>query len=348
MNARRNVRANRRRQPDGRRVSLDTIVQRLYESALTSTPQGYGAQGLGITADVIPADAASFCIWHQGSPQPGTVARWNLPDGWLAGEPVSTWAAAAQILMPRANGGVCVASFDQTHSQLGKTRWHRHGLRNTSMSHGLAGSWRYEDLPLQIIAIYLRRRGEPRFSREDGQALTQLLPHLAGGCVVALRTRVLRDRWLREMDRPSRGGTGLTDSAGALFDADDEFKQMLHEVFPAWSGTHLPFTIPDRIWQQGGEARTGDLRVRVEPMGDFRTLHVRRVLPLDLLSRREREIVRSLVSGLSLKSTARRLNISPSTVANHASHIYAKLGVHGRDKLVELIKNSLRGSTKKG
>jgi DNA-binding CsgD family transcriptional regulator len=340
-------RSNRRRAAEGRSVSHDTIVQRLYESALTSTPQTYGAQALRTSAEAITADAAAFCLWHQGSPQPGTVARWNLPDTWLAGEPVATWAAAAQILMPRANGGVCVAGFDQANSQLAKTRWHKHGLRSSALSHGLAGCWRYEDLPLQIMAIFLRKRGEPRFSREDGQALTRLLPHLAGGCVVALRTRVLRDRWLREMDRPSRGGAGLTDSAGALFDADEEFKELLHEAFPAWSGTHLPFTLPDRIWQLGGDARTGDIRVRVEPMGDFRTLHVRRVLPLDLLSRREREIVRSLVSGLSLKSTARRLSISPSTVANHASHIYTKLGVHGRDKLVELIKTSLRTSTKK-
>lgn len=52
------------------------------------------------------------------------------------------------------------------------------------------------------------------------------------------------------------------------------------------------------------------------------------------LSDREREIVRLVALGLLNPEIAERLGISPATVHNHLDHIYKKLGVHGRVRLV--------------
>jgi DNA-binding CsgD family transcriptional regulator len=51
------------------------------------------------------------------------------------------------------------------------------------------------------------------------------------------------------------------------------------------------------------------------------------------LTPREQQIAALLVQGLSVKEIARRLEISPSTVNNHAGRIYEKLGVSGRREL---------------
>lgn len=58
----------------------------------------------------------------------------------------------------------------------------------------------------------------------------------------------------------------------------------------------------------------------------------------DILSRREREILRLLANGLDNKQIADKLSLADQTVKNHISVIYSKLGVHDRVKLAMLAK----------
>ena len=55
------------------------------------------------------------------------------------------------------------------------------------------------------------------------------------------------------------------------------------------------------------------------------------------LSDREKEIAFMLVQGKTNKDISDELFISPGTVRAHASHIYAKLGVHDRNALASLF-----------
>lgn len=48
------------------------------------------------------------------------------------------------------------------------------------------------------------------------------------------------------------------------------------------------------------------------------------------LTRREREVLRLLTSGLNTRAVAERLHVSPATVRNHVQKILDKLGVHSR------------------
>jgi len=57
-------------------------------------------------------------------------------------------------------------------------------------------------------------------------------------------------------------------------------------------------------------------------------------LPVDTLSKREREILGLLGEQLSNKEISERLFISPVTVKRHAATIYQKLAVHGRREAV--------------
>ncbi|TLY52524.1 MAG: response regulator transcription factor [Gammaproteobacteria bacterium] len=52
------------------------------------------------------------------------------------------------------------------------------------------------------------------------------------------------------------------------------------------------------------------------------------------LTERERQIVADIRCGLSNKEIARQLDISPTTVKTHIQHIFSKLGIHGRMRLV--------------
>jgi DNA-binding CsgD family transcriptional regulator len=55
------------------------------------------------------------------------------------------------------------------------------------------------------------------------------------------------------------------------------------------------------------------------------------------LSAREAEILPLLVLGLSAKEIGQRILISPKTVSTYRYRIYAKVGVHSHDELIELV-----------
>lgn len=57
------------------------------------------------------------------------------------------------------------------------------------------------------------------------------------------------------------------------------------------------------------------------------------------ISDRELEIIRLLAMGLDNREIGKRLFISPKTVKNHITSIYAKTGVRNRVQLVNLLRS---------
>jgi DNA-binding CsgD family transcriptional regulator len=62
----------------------------------------------------------------------------------------------------------------------------------------------------------------------------------------------------------------------------------------------------------------------------------------DALTARETEVLRLLAEGLSTRSVARVLGISPTTVRNHVGHILHKLGAHRRIEAVVAFERATR------
>ena len=60
-------------------------------------------------------------------------------------------------------------------------------------------------------------------------------------------------------------------------------------------------------------------------------------LPLDLLTKRQREVLTLLGEGHGRAEIAQRLFRSPKTVDNHCTRIYEKLGVHSQASLIRLL-----------
>ena len=76
------------------------------------------------------------------------------------------------------------------------------------------------------------------------------------------------------------------------------------------------------------------------PDGDGWLLRLSTSRAADELSPREREIARRFASGASNTDIARALAISPATVRNHLSHVYAKLAVSHRAGLIEALRDT--------
>ena len=96
-------------------------------------------------------------------------------------------------------------------------------------------------------------------------------------------------------------------------------------------------------------AGRGDAHFHAEQLGPvLRELRAdvgraqRRDGPLDVLTCRERAVLRCLAEGRSRAEIADELGLSANTVRTHTNKIFAKLGVHSRLEAVTVARGSLR------
>ena len=190
-----------------------------------------------------------------------------------------------------------------------------------------------------IIALWFAGPSSP----DDIGRVERGVSHLVAADSLGQQLYVQRDEWLMSLGRTNRGSTALIDASGVVHTASPQFRSLVAQVYGDPDFDRLPIPLPGDIERN---TRFGDreLRFRLEPHGQLFTLYARRALPLDDLSPREQEIARALGEGKTFKSVARDKGIAVSTVANHASRIYRKLGIYRREDLVEIVR-APRGAT---
>jgi DNA-binding CsgD family transcriptional regulator len=165
------------------------------------------------------------------------------------------------------------------------------------------------------------------------------LRHLAESGALALHQYIQRDEWLLSLGRTNRGSAAVVDSRGTIYAASGRFRDLVaKESASDVDFARLPFPIPAPALEGDDAFFHGPLHFRISPLGNLFQLHARRPLPLDGLSPREQQIARALGNGKTFKSVARQYDIAVSTVANHASRIYRKLGIYRREDLVDLVR----------
>jgi len=119
---------------------------------------------------------------------------------------------------------------------------------------------------------------------------------------------------------------------------DDE--QIFEALNAGASGYILKKTSPDKMLDaikelyEGGAPMSSQIARKVVATFQNKTASAVSVDSLDVLSKREKEILESLAKGLLYKEIADLLFISPQTVRKHVYHIYEKLHVGNRIEAV--------------
>ena len=130
----------------------------------------------------------------------------------------------------------------------------------------------------------------------------------------------------------------LVDSVGAIYDIEPNFKQLLRQEWPDWSGARLPEPLSNVVQKLNSPSYEGDACVfSVTPQENFFLISARKRGILDSLSKRQREIAERYANGASSKAIAQSLDISPSTVNNHLNAIYEKLEVSDKAQLSSMM-----------
>jgi len=177
-------------------------------------------------------------------------------------------------------------------------------------------------------------------SRPPPEVLRRVIGHLVEASALALQHFIVADERLSRWGRSNRGSAAMVDRHGTVYAASRSFRELLGAQFGDPEFVQLPFDLPGRNEDHDGFSR-GALRLRlVETQGRRFLMYARKAQPLDGLSPREQEIARALAGGKTLKSVARRCGVATSTVANHASRIYRKLGIYRREELFDLLRTS--------
>ena len=203
----------------------------------------------------------------------------------------------------------------------------------------------------QAVALSLAHRGThlhsvlllslPPTLHPDAEYLLRAGGHLLQAGTLALSQFVRRDEWLHALGRASRGSSALIDEHGAVYVASQRFRELIGAQYGNPDFAELPFPLPTQTLEEGGgDFSLQGVHFRLNREGNLFLLHARRPHPLDGLSPREQEIARALGQGKTFKSVARDYDIAISTVANHASRIYKKLGLYRREDLVALLRTA--------
>lgn len=190
-----------------------------------------------------------------------------------------------------------------------------------------------------VVLVYFRGNAQPP------ALLSRAVGHLVEAGSVSLHQYIQRDEWLHALGRSNRGTAAVIDSGGVIYAASNRFRDLVASEDGSPGFTELPFAMPNLELDGTADFVHGPLHFRVSPLGGVFQMYARKPLPLDGLSPREQQIARALGNGKTFKSVARQYDIAVSTVANHASRIYRKLGIYRREDLVDLVRRPAANSS---
>lgn len=299
-------------------ADLDRVIQSLYAAAFEGEGETFRPHAL-----------AELCHWLGAS-----GAAWlTRSTAGLVGEftehPAGSGVSAAQLAKLDFSDGVREYDLDPLPPELAPAgaaaREHGHLLHYAHRGGGLH-------------SVLLIRSPRSRKLQHAGE-VRRAAGHMIEAGTLALRKFINRDERLDALGRANRGSAALVDAHGTIYAASKHFCALLSEVTGHQQFTVLPYPLPEEALGDAGEFRRGEMHFRVARHGQLYLLHARRPVALDSLSPREQQIARALGTGKTFKSVARQFDIAVSTVANHASRIYKKLGIFRREELVEKVRS---------
>ncbi|MES2489950.1 MAG: helix-turn-helix transcriptional regulator [Pseudomonadota bacterium] len=299
-------------------ADLDRVIQSLYTAAIEDDWQSFRPHALRILCEWTGAVSVS---WHSYSS--------TALSGSFIEYPKPTGMNSKQLLgleMPKGNHHL---SMEELPAKLVDTTI-------PQAQSGYAVHYSHRGGAELVSTILLRFTAGKQL--KDNATINRALSHMVEASTLALRHFIQRDEWLHNLGRPSRGAAAMVDEHGAIYAASQRFMNLLTENYGNSHFTMLPCALPREALETNGSFMNGSLHFRVTRDGPLYILHLRRSLPLDGLSPREREIARALGSGKTFKTVARQYGIAVSTVANHASRIYKKLGIYRREELIEQVR----------
>lgn len=318
---------------------INEVIGLIHEGVFLLPVKTFKDETLARLTGVIPFDSA---IWGSGSQEPQLIfgiAAYNFPlerllDYSMRWQPHDNLRNAVA-----ARPGTCLRNED-----LGPIE----DYRASAIYRGFCAQAGIEHaLGVTIIdpitnvgeLIFLFRSKKGRFySDAERDAMAQIMPHL----VAAWRHRQLllfreRARNPDDAGATSAARQAIIDDMGQVHASDAQFGLGMRACFPDWIGPALPDALMP-ILRKGATMRViGDQRFVIERGIDRHILSLideRHGLPI---SPSEHRVATLYAEGKTASAVAAELGLSPMTVRNHLTAIYAKLGINSKIALAKRL-----------
>lgn len=300
-------------------ADLDRLIKSLYFAAVEEPWDQFRASALRMVCVEMGAIGGA---WHTRSSivLPGEFTEYP-PDGGMNREQL------IGVEFPPAKRDLMLDPLPSTLQPNGKSGAETGYL--VRYSHRSSG-----DL-LSTVLLRFARGKVPNTAVDIHRAIG----HMIEACTLSLNFYIQRDEWLNSLGRNNRGAAAMIDSHGAIYVASKRFLDTLSEALGEQDFHSLPCAPPREALEENGGFVFGGLHFRLSRQGALYMVYLRKSMPLDGLSPREQQIARALANGKTFKSVARQYTIAISTVANHASRIYKKLGIFRREELVDMLRS---------
>jgi DNA-binding CsgD family transcriptional regulator len=199
------------------------------------------------------------------------------------------------------------------------------GLRHLMLfgdapSQGHAGRW-----------LVLYRSDDSRFGAADAEYLHAAWFHISRA--IGLNRATL----LEAADTaPAQRACALIDVQGRIERADANFLALMRTEWPDFSGDHLPREVLPRVARDGAY-RGRQVELSVQRQHGFAVCTAQSLDTMASLTPGENAVARRFAAGMSHKEIARELGVSPHTVRTQITRLYAKLHVHDKAALAQLV-----------
>lgn len=183
------------------------------------------------------------------------------------------------------------------------------------------------------ISLY-RADKEQHCTPEEQEMLACLAPHVMQA--LAINRLVHLDRFTGDVAR-EKWCVAIADGRGVLYHADRRFCELVQSEWGAGVGEQLPRGLLKNLMGDTHEVIGARVIVRRSLERGLLFLKARLREAVDNLSEREFLVARLLVSGLTQKQVAGRLNRSPETIRSHVKSIFDKLSINNIAMLAPLL-----------
>jgi DNA-binding CsgD family transcriptional regulator len=310
---------------------VGNVLLDLHCGCRQQTAEGFMRWAMALIRQAIPCDA---WFWGSGSEIAGEIIVHTFQFDNVPLESMQTWEhykhldSFAAALMEKPNVVLNVTYEMLKTTEIYRLLHHPVGVEQMLAIYAYKPSCGLYD----GITLY-RSDPEAPFSEEERQAMQCLAPHL----IEARHINYLEHLSSAMQRAPQRYSVAASDGKGVLHVVGAGFVELMRAEWPQWQGPCLPEALLKPITAATRHYFGQSITVRFVPVSDMFLLKVCPHSLVDDLSTRELEIARHFAEGLSNKELARKLGLSPSTVRNHLSSIYFKLGVGGKAELATLL-----------
>ena len=183
------------------------------------------------------------------------------------------------------------------------------------------------------VSLYRADAGQP-CSAEETELLACLAPHLMQA--LAINRLVHLDRLTGDKAR-EKWSVAIADNRGVLYHSDKRFLELVQREWTFEDENRLPQSMLAALKAEENQLAAGRAIVRCSLERGLLFLKAREREAVDNLSSREFLVGKLLVSGLTQKGVAAKLERSPETIRTQVRGIFEKLGINNIAMLGQLL-----------